>query len=464
MTLSRTSLAEAIDIPAWLEEDRNTSWQARIQRDQQIDKQVNRSSYGSSRRVRNWWREVQPTSDNSSGHALAAIFSRVRWLAITIGFIAGIVLTSALLHYDGSQPINILVLLVVLVVAPLLLFIISLFLPFWSSTSVLSGLNPGGMLVAFIKKKSEALNDFFSSSRTDNARDKLLRWKLLLYSQQFGIALAVAALITLITRVSFSDLAFGWSTTLDIQASSLSPWIQAFAWPWSTWFPEALPANNLIEQSRFFRLENDTSTLSALTLTGWWKYIAMCLLVYGIGFRLLALWFASFNYNKAVENLLMQHSEVTALLDRFNLPVNDYQPAPVVSAKSSASNSSSFNVQAADIIICWNNAKLSDELANKIQASNIVKVNGGDTLEFESDVFKNIETNTLKKIHIVTKSWEPPLLEFHDLIQVLRDQFGSEVTISIQPVAENSNSADLVDAEIWRHSIEKIQDSKVYVV
>lgn len=463
MSLTHTSLAAAIDIPAWLEQDRKNSWQSRIQRDRQIGIQADLPPQQVKKRVLHWWSQVQSNADvSSSGQKLASIFKRVSWLAILVGFVFGIVLASTLLHYDGSQPINVLVLLVVLVLFPLLLFLFSLLLPFFRSGSFLSGLNIGSILLAYIKIKSPALNDFFSSSRSDSARDKLLRWRLLLHSQQFGIALAVAALLTLLAHVSFSDLAFGWSTTLDFDSSSLTPWIQNLAIPWAAWFPEAVPSNQLIEQSRFFRLENGVSELSAQALTGWWKFIAMCLLVYGIGFRLLAAWFANLNYKKAVENMLLQHSEVTALLDRFNAPQNVIDSAPVVSANNKAENhSSSFNYQTADVLIRWNGANLDD---NTRQHNHIVEVSSEDALQLDTARFKDLNKNDIKHIHIITKAWEPPLLEFHDLIQELRNLFGSETSISVQPVAADSASTDKVDVEIWRHSLEKLQDAKVYVV
>ncbi len=461
MPLSYASLAEAIDIPAWLEQDRQTSWDKRIERDQNISKLADIPPQQASRRVRHWWDEIKPNSGtNSSGSALTTIFKRVSWSVILLGFISGILLAGALLNYDGSQPINVLVLLVILVLVPLGLFLVSLLLPLWSSNSLISGLNPGGMVFNFFKNKSTPLSDFFSSSRSEQAKDKLLRWKLLLCSQQFGIALSLAALLTLLVRVSFSDLAFGWSTTLDIHYSSLAPWIQAISWPWSAWFPEAVPSNSLIEQSRFYRLENGLSELSAQTLTGWWKFIAMCILVYGIGLRLFAAWVASINYKLAVENMLMQHSEVNALLDRFSCPDNLHESVPVVKANNTSLNVSDSNISSADLVIRWNSA----ELVGSSQLEKVIELTPDDTVQLDSDVFKDFDLNSIKKIHIITKSWEPPLLEFHDLILVLREKFGAMVSISIQPIAAREHSLESVDVEIWRHSIEKLQDPKVYVV
>ena len=463
MSLSRTSLAAAIDIPAWLEQDRQNSWKARIKRDQEISNQSGIDPSQETKRLLHWWSKIQPVRDEqSTGKQLTTLFKRVSWVAIIIGFIAGVVLATSLLHYDGSQPINVLVLLLVLVLIPLLLFLLSLLIPIFSSSSLISTLNVGSQAMAFFRRKSPVLQAFFSSSRSDQARDRILRWRFLLSSQQFGIALAVAALLVLIAKVSFSDLAFGWSTTLDFHSSSLTPWVQALALPWSAWLPEAVPTNQLIEQSRFFRLENGVRELSAETLTGWWKFIAMCLLVYGIGFRILAVWFANINFKKATREMLMQHSEVTALLDRFNVSPSMQEEAQIVRAKNHAvQNPESFDFQSADIVIRWNHANI---FGNNIQHENVIEVASEDVLQLENELFKELDKKNIKHIHIISKAWEPPLLEFHDLIHMLRNEFGNNVSISVQPAAANEKEPDTVDVEIWRHSIEKLQDAKVYVV
>ena len=477
-SITSVSLTEAIDIPAWLEQDRQNDWQARIQRDQQIRHQEeigphhdSKPKGGHEKQVLQWWSQVQSQVDeNSPGQVLTSIFKRVSGVAILIGFIAGIALAASLLHYDGAQPINVLVLLIVLVLIPLLLFLFSLLIPVFSSNSLISSLNVGNQLFAFLKRKHPVLQEFFSSSRSDRARDTLLRWKLLLCSQQFGIALALAALLTLLAKVSFSDLAFGWSTTLDFQSSSLTPWIQALATPWSAWLPEAVPTDQLIEESRFYRLENGVRALSAEALTGWWKFIAMCLLVYGIGFRLLAAGLASMNYKKATKALLMQHSEVTALIERFNAPTNLHGTAPVVTADNESEDDedhaiAKFDYQSADLIILWNRATLFEKT---IQHEHIIELTSEDALQLDSGGFESFdkisEKKSVENIHIITKAWEPPLLEFHDLIIKLRERFGSRVVISIQPIAADQRAPEPVDVEIWRHSLEKLQDPKVYIL
>ncbi len=462
MPNSRIPLADAIDIPAWLEADRQNDWVARVERDREIGNQSTKTHQSEAQRVQRWWAKVQHDQNQlSTGQKLESLFKRVSWIAVVLGLVMGVVLASSILHYDGSHPINVLVLLTVLVVIPLLLFLLSLLIPIFRSSSFINNVNIGSQAFAFLKSKHPVLQEFYSSSRSDQVRDTLLRWKLLLTSQQFGISLSIAALFTLLAKVSFSDLAFGWSTTLNFDSSSLAPWIHALASPWSAWFQDAVPSTQLIEQSRYFRLEDSERALSAQTLTGWWKFIAMCLLVYGIVFRVMAAIFAHLNFSNATQALLMQHSEVNALIDRFNAPDHVRGTAAVVGVDDLSAPSMKYKYETADIVISWNHAKpFNTELSHE----NIIQVSSDEVINKGSELFGNIETKSIKQIHIFSKSWEPPLLEFHDLISVLRNNFGAEVSISVQPVAANNSEPNQVDVEIWRHSLDKLQDAKVYVI
>ena len=92
------------------------------------------------------------------------------------------------------------------------------------------------------------------------------------------------------------------------------------AWPWHVWLPQAIPSFELIDHSRFFRLNDETTGLQAEALTAWWRFLALCLGVYTISIRLLVRVIATVGFRRATTHLLIAHSEVSALLDRFDTP------------------------------------------------------------------------------------------------------------------------------------------------
>jgi len=333
-------------------------------------------------------------------------------------------------------------------------------LPYVHSESFLGGINPGSIILSVFKKKSLALEELFSANQAHTNKDKFMRWRLMSYSQQFGLALSLTALVTILLKVSFSDLAFGWSTTLALESSSVFHWVHGMAWPWASWFPEAVPSLELIQQSRYYRLEGINKNISAEALTYWWKFIIMCLLFYGVLLRLFVYLFTNFKYRQAIKSILLQHPEITALLDRMDAVIENVQSnAPQVVAKRDAQDSDLHSLLSnADLLVLWNGVT-TDLLKNQ----NIINAGGENSLQQDIENLYNLDITLGKSICIVTKSWEPPLLEFHDYIKSLREHFGAEASISIQPIDTSGDYANTADTEVWRQSIAKLQDAKVYV-
>ncbi len=112
---------------------------------------------------------------------------------------------------------------------------------------------------------------------------RLAKWQVMFFSQLAGLSFSLAATSTALALVVFTDLAFGWSTTLDVatdQAHRLVEWV---SWPWRPWAGDAVPSVVLVEESRFFRLDSgDPVAVTAGRLTGWWPFLLMSLLTYGV--------------------------------------------------------------------------------------------------------------------------------------------------------------------------------------
>ncbi len=460
--MKNVSLTSAIDIPHWLEQDRELSWRERVLRDQQKIQELDLVEGQPLKQVLYWWDSVKTTiTSTGPGRVIASFFRIVTIIVIAAGFISGAGLASVLLHYDGSEPINIFTLLGWLVLLPLVFMLLSLCIPVLRKTNLLNDINIGGIVLAVLKRKNALLETFFSSTYTDANKEKLMHWRLLLFSQQFGVAFSLAAFITLVVHVSFSDLAFGWSTTLKLDANTLHDWTRGMALPWAMWVPEATPSLNLIEQSQFFRLENSSNNLVAEVLTNWWKFIAMCLFVYGILSRLIVMIFAKFKYQQAINEMLMEHSEITALLDRMQIPLELVQShASQVKAESNVTNNIFSAIKNNDVVILWNDIKLN---GINLNTKNIINSGGQHSSKDDLNVLQSLRLSNDTYIYIVTKAWEPPLLEFHDFIKIVREHVGTQIPILVQPVGLQGEIADATDVEVWRQSIAKLQDPKIYV-
>ena len=78
---------------------------------------------------------------------------------------------------------------------------------------------------------------------------------MLTFNQVFSVPFFAGAMLIFTLMVAVTDLAFGWSTTLQIEATQVHTWVAALAAPWASLFPSLVPDLSLVEVSRFFRLE-----------------------------------------------------------------------------------------------------------------------------------------------------------------------------------------------------------------
>lgn len=118
----RPLLEDAVDVPLWLEADRDTPLAERADRDRGIAQRF--AAQDDVGRVRGWWAALRP------GDALGASLARGRRLVSmalgAIGLLAGSGFAAAVLHYDGSTPVNVVRAFALLVGAQSLLLLLTL--------------------------------------------------------------------------------------------------------------------------------------------------------------------------------------------------------------------------------------------------------------------------------------------------------------------------------------------------
>jgi len=259
------------------------------------DREVGRRVAGRRRdRVLAWLDEVHEDRDS-----VAAIAIRARRLILAllllIGFAMGFGASRVVFYYDGARPVNTIEVLAVFVAAQLGLVALTAIamlptavrrrLPLIGALQDgLGVLSPGRWQLAIAHLFPQSYRDAFASALgRGRVHQKLFgdvqRWALLVGSQSFGVAFNLGALWGCLYLVLFTDLAFGWSTTLDIESSSLHELTRALSVPWAGWIREAVPSISLIEETRYFRLGGGTlpgasefDSVDPAILGGWWPF------------------------------------------------------------------------------------------------------------------------------------------------------------------------------------------------
>ena len=471
--MAEALLAEAVDVRRWLAEDADVPFAERLARDRAVGRSLDAADQLG--RIQAWWREVRPGDGSPLGVRLLGLVRLATVVLFAIGLLFGVGVGSLAFAYDGSHPVNLLALLGVLVGMPLGLLLLTLvfLLPgripgLASVREAVSVLNPSRWAGAWLDRFSGlTLYGGFSDGQSGFAR-----WQLMVFSQWLACGFFVGVLLVGWILVAVTDLAFGWSTTLNLDAGSVHNLFGTLAAPWVSWLPVAAPDLTLVEASRFYRLESDPVSASrAVQLGGWWPFVLMCVLTYGLAPRLMLLVVGHWRLAAATREMLCQDPEVVALLDRLSPPrvgfvqeADDQSPA----ASDVAATPPELPMDDRVVVALWNDAV--DEasarawLASRMgaHAGRVIRTGVWQTGKQMRAELKDL-TGEVSRLIVFTKGWEPPLLDFADFLSLLRERVGGGVNITVVPIDTGGRSIDAEDREVWAGFIARHRDPRLYV-
>lgn len=477
---SETTLFEdAVDVPLWLERDRETPFAARRQRDRAVALEIGAET--SVARVRAWWRRVAPTDRSATGRRLAGARRLATLAMLVVGTLAGIGVALAAFQYDGTHPVNVVRLLALLVAPQLVLIALTLLMMLprvpglGALQDALAALNPGALAASIFRRLARGPSELPQllgvTGRT--AAGRFTKWQLLFWSSAAAVAFNVGALGTASMLIAFTDLAFGWSTTLQTDPGVVARVVEAIAWPWRDLMPQAVPSAALIEQSQFFRLEGaiDFDTGASRALAGWWSFTVLAIACYGLLPRFALLGVASWRLEAATRALLMEDPRVTALLDRMAAPTVETAAAeperePPLDDGPSAPAPGPLRGEARGVI--WSHSaapRRVQEHARRrlgLELTRVVEAGGSPDLDADRRAAEALAEGRGPVI-VFTPAWEPPLLEFLDFLATLREHTGKDTSIVVMPVGEADEPVGDVERETWAQAVGRLADPQVYV-
>src|SRR5688572_18321144 len=470
-----TLFEDAIDIPLWLEADRLTPHAERSRRDRDIGLKL--ESRDRLQRVRGWWSALAP-DEPSAGARLERIRGAVVGVMVLLGAVLGVSVALAAFQYDGSQPVNVVRLIALLVVIPTLFLVVSLLLlpgrvpVLRGLQDLLAPLNPGALALAVFRRLTRASPELASTfdwraGRTSTAR--FAKWQLMRWSQVAALGFNVAALATAVLLVTFTDLAFRWSTTLDADPQLVTRIVHAIAWPWHAFVPSAVPSAELIAESQFFRLDSGAANGRALAL--WWPFTLLTIVTYGLIPRLVLFVIAGARLRAAERALLLDDARGTALLDRMASPAVETAAAEHgETAATHASGAAEYReVTGRARAVIWEGcssaaaARAHARGRLRLELDTVVEAGGSRTLGADRQALDAIGSTEPGTVVVFTPAWEPPLLELLDFLGELRRRVGPEHSIVVAPVADEARAVTTVEHETWAHAVGRLRDPKLYV-
>jgi hypothetical protein len=473
-----TLFEDAIDVPLWLERERLAPFAERLRRDRAIALGIRSADPVS--RVRAWWRDVARDREAGVGARLERLRTVITVALAASGAVFGVTVALAAFAYDGSQPVNVVRLLALLVGAQLVLLVFTLLLlpgrvpGLRHAQDLLTALNPGAWAAGIFRKLAHAPPEaarLFDLHAPQSAVVRFAKWQALYWSQTAAVAFNVAALVTALMLVMFSDLAFGWSTTLEADPGDVTRIVRQIAAPWAAFAPSAVPSAELVERSQFFRLEGAAASGASRVLGAWWPFTMLAIVTYGLLPRLVLLGFAVIRLRAATKGLLLDNPAVTALLDRMASPeietaAADHDPAPPadIGVPPAAPRPITGGARA----LIWEGSLAVDSARGYarrhlgLDLTTVIEAGAGE-LAADRAALERLATDAAQSVIVFTPAWEPPLLELLDFLAELRSRVGPAVSIVVAPVPDGARAVSDVERATWTRAIAKLADPKLYV-
>ena len=481
----RASLYELVGVVLALDE--RSSLEERDRR--RLDREIRTSAGVPNRRsigLLRTWLQVAPTDSlRARIKSLRVSLVRVSWLLVAAGFCFGWATASALLSIKIHEGrINIVVAVALLVVVPFCLFIAGLLGWLWSLrpsgtgatrslTELLRSIGFGRLALRFLPPSVRQDVEVVIGRFTAHGRlyGRVERGQLLLWSQAVGTAFGVGALVATLAFVVFTDLAFGWSTTLDVSASAVHRWTRVLAAPWASIWPAANPSLELVEATRFFHvaLEDRIHAVDPIVYGGWWPFLVMSILSCAVLPRALMMGAVSFWVARETSYAIGLTPGVDRLLDRLTTPIVETQALSEEGEIGRPSNELAPEVEMAGWlaahagaepkVVRW--AELSSEeslrAAIGIEALRFFDAGGRCSLEDDATVARELAGGTVGII-VCVRGFEPPVLDVLDFLRAIRDQVGLE-----QPLLVVLFGANGGDVRAWRRKLIGLGDPRLVV-
>lgn len=469
---------DAIDIPTWLAQDRAAPLRDRIHRDRTLGLAIGPGNRVA--RVRDWWRRLSVPERPSLGVRLRRARIALTLLVCGLSGAFGSGLATAALRYDGQYPVNVVPVFALLVGLPLALLLGSLLLipsrlPLLGAVQdAVASINIGNLAAALIDRAGGATRDGPTLAWGAGRRGPLARmakWQVLTLSQLAGLSFSLAATGTAFALVVVTDLAFGWSTTLDVTADQARTITNAIAWPWGSWLTQAVPSTDLVADSRFFRLSHASPPVPPGRLTGWWPFLLMSLLTYGALPRAALLVIAGFRLRAATRGALLDDAGVRALLDRMDSvsldSIGEGRHEPTGAVPIGPAGRHRTFVRPGQVL-AWDLGNdpglIARWLAAHVDTATTPLLVGGDRLLREdAETLDALEIGATSLVLVLVKGWEPPLLDCIDFLVALRARIGPTPSILVVPLGLDGEAADDDATAAWVHAIARLGDPGTYV-
>ena len=484
---STWGVSELVDLEAQIFQDREQALDELRARDATLGLELRGAAESRDTLLARWIHAIREQSDaDLPGRDLEHAYARVNAILVLGFLVIGFSSAWGILQLSGGHPINVLVVLGVFVFAQLLAAIVTV------SSIVLARLVPGFFenrplvvllraLVAWLwrvaRKRFSRPNQLgpilgWLRARRSLYRD-IERQLLFLSLQKAGIAFNVGALLAFIAAVTFTDLSFGWSTTLRIGADELYRLCAIVAAPWALWFESATASMELIRATQYSHLEGTYIEAAAqatrdLTLYGqWWPFLVAAIVTYGLLPRLGLAAIGKWTHLRTLKGLPPDTPEIQRLVFRLTAPsvqrVHTADPGNVTPLGAGYDPVARLPRPTAGLALCtrWRDAEFSpaefDALLSErygLRMEGDLGSAGGHDYEDDQAFLTRVSESGPLPVFVVAEPWAAPDRAFRRFLDQLRAEAGEERWVNVV-LTEGDHAAE---SAIWAGYLAELAD------
>ncbi|MCU0644351.1 MAG: DUF2868 domain-containing protein [bacterium] len=494
------TLAELIDIEIQMLKDHDADPIELRQRDRDIGRQLSLPISRRRELFLAWLQRVRTSEHPSPGELFETGYRWLGRILLVAGLLAGGGSAASVLSYDGSKPVNIVYFLALLIgiqIITMLFFLLNAlprsvrrFMPglgeFYNFIRELSYLFSRAMGKIFEHLPAKHLNGLWQDLQHLKVKQKLYgsveKWLAIRLTQRFGLAFNIGALVTCLYLITFSDLAFAWNTTLEINNKSFHTIIRTIAAPWKSLAPKGVPSLELVEQSRYFQLDDeyidsrtDAGLPKSLVVGRWWLFLILCLVVYGFIPRLIIYTFSNLKFKTALQRLPLKSAEFESLFDRLTRPLVQTRAIERDTLVTSNQFDSNFNrgIQTSSdscLVIKWGDLAMNDEqvfqLIKKRLGCSINRLFSAGGLNYRESNLLTLESIGKQKmsvpILILVESWESPDAAILNFMKQLRNIIANTEHIIIGLVNTETGHPwqppNKTEWQVWKNGMARLAD------
>ncbi len=447
--------------------------------------------------------EFQGTENKSPGEIFQDTLSLLKGLCVIGGSLSGIAAGLSFFSYSGTTPVNVFQFLILFIFSQILLtFLMGLsftlrrlvggisFPTFYSlffgrifSKITQMSCNRWNKNLSATKKNSIGLAMGLIKSH-NHVYGSLFFWPLFTLSQILALFFNAGLLGATLFKISTSDLAFGWQSTLQLSAAALHKLIVFMACPWSWFVPNtiAFPSPGEIEGSRIL-LKDGIYHLATRDLISWWPFLIFCILFYGLFFRggcyLIGRWMET----KSLQKIKFNTASCRRLTQRMLTPIVSTQAEPETKTKKNESTTETKQFQPTEeahllpqfvLIPCDIYDTFPSREFEHILHAHRFKVK--KQLKFMSDYDSDQKIkqylqqqvwNNSAGLFILMEGWMVPLVDFLSYLGELRSIVAPDTIITIaltgRPAEKSFTAVSKTDHTIWQQKITSLGDPYLYL-